>query len=102
MKDKIYCGIYKDKYGGMTSIGSLIKDAWLFGIIPETETCEGWTNSQFERLQLEVGKAWEQYGLLASHLPPELRERHQRIHDQAIERAREMGWDPDTDLSDES
>ena len=50
VKDKVYCGIHNDKYGGMTSIGSIVKDAWLFGLLPETESCEGWTNAQFEKL----------------------------------------------------
>ena len=102
VKDKVYCGIHNDKYGGMTSIGSIVKDAWLFGLLPETESCEGWTNAQFEKLQQDIAKAWDQYGLLVGNLPAELRERHHRIHDEAIQRARAMGWDPDTELSDES
>ena len=102
VKEKTYCGIHNDKYGGMTNVGGLIKDAWIFGIIPETESCEGWTAGQLDQLQQDVAKAWDQYGLLVGNLPPELRERHQRIHDAAIERARAMGWDPDSDISDES
>ena len=102
MKPKTYCGIHNDKYGGMTAVGSLIKDAWLFGLLPETETCEGWTNSQFDQLQQQVAEARDRYGLLVGSLPTELRERHRRIHDEAIRRAREKGWDPDADLSDEA
>ncbi|MEZ5449557.1 MAG: hypothetical protein R3E89_11405 [Thiolinea sp.] len=31
-----------DLNGGMTTIGKMIRDAWLFDLIPETETCENW------------------------------------------------------------
>ena len=40
--DKRYVGIDKDINGGMTTTGKIIRDAWIFGILPETETCEGW------------------------------------------------------------
>jgi hypothetical protein len=40
------------------------------------------------------------YGLLASRLPPELRERHARIYAAAVVRAREEGWNPELDDED--
>ena len=42
-KDKRSLGIHKESRGGMTPTGNIVRDAWVFGIIPETEACEGWT-----------------------------------------------------------
>lgn len=95
---KIYEGIDKDVFGGMTPNGTLIRDAWVFGLLPETETCAGWTADQFQLLYDRVYHAWQPYGHLASKLPPDLAERHQRIHGAAIARARELGWS--AELSD--
>ncbi|MCI0504910.1 MAG: hypothetical protein L0Z73_02250 [Gammaproteobacteria bacterium] len=97
---KTYEGIHNDYYGGMTPTGSIIKDAWLFELLPEEETCEGWTAAQMQTLYERVYAAWEPYGHMVSLLPDELQQRHQRIHDAAVTRARELGWDPD--LSDET
>lgn len=94
-KTKIYQGIDQDPKGGMNPTGNIIRDAWVFGIIPETETCAGWAVQGIEALYDKVTKAWEPYGHLASRLPPELRARHQRIYDAAVARARAEGWDPE-------
>ena len=91
--DQIYAGIFDDKYGGMTHLGQIVKDAWVFGVIPETETCQGWTPAQMQILYDKVSAAWEQYAHLPSHLPPDLFARHARIHDEAVVRARAQGWD---------
>lgn len=101
MKRQIYEGIHKDKYGGMTALGAIVKDAWIFGIIPETETCEGWDLARIQLIYDQVAQARERYGYRVSDLPPEIQERHERIHREAIERARKLGWNPDADLSDE-
>jgi len=90
---KVYQGIHNDSYGGMTPTGNIIRDAWVFGIIPEDETCEGWLVGGIEDLYDKVSAAWKPYGHLVSQLPPELRERHKRIYDAAIARAKELGWD---------
>ena len=37
-KPSTYIGIDKDLQGGMTTIGKIIRDAWVFGILPETQT----------------------------------------------------------------
>lgn len=79
----------------MTPTGNIIRDAWVFGIIPETETCAGWTAQGIQDLYDKVTAAWAPYGHLASRLPPELRERHERIYRAAIERARAQGWNPE-------
>jgi len=90
--NKLYEGIDKDVFGGMSPNGTLIRDAWVFGLLPETETCAGWTPDQFQVLYDRVHLAWEPYGHLVSKLPSDLAERHQRIHGAAIARARELGW----------
>ena len=95
MKQKIYPGIDQDPKGAMNPTGNVIRDAWVFGIIPENETCAGWTVQGIDALYDKVTKAWEPYGHLASNLPEELRERHQRIYDAAVANARESGWDPE-------
>ena len=100
-KSKIYEGLDKDQTGAMNPTGNIIRDAWVFGIIPETETCAGWTVQGIEALYDKVTAAWEPYGHLVSNLPPELREKHQRIYSAAVDHARELGWDPDHELENE-
>ena len=91
-KDKIYAGIHNDEYGGMTPTGNIIKDAWVFEIIPEEQTCEGWSLPRIQELYDRVTDAWAPYGHLVSKLPKELAERHARIYDAAIKEARDKGW----------
>ena len=88
-----YVGVDNDLFGGMTSIGKTIRDAWVFELIPETETCEGWNLAGIDALYQKVNAEWDKYGCLVSHLPKELFERHQRIHNEAVKKARELGWD---------
>lgn len=91
---KLYAGLFDDKYGGMTRLGQIVKDAWVFGLIPESETCKGWTLGQMESLYDKVWVQWEKHAHVPSRLPPDLAARHARIHDEAIVRARSLGWDP--------
>ena len=100
MKAKKYPGIHNDPKGAMNQTGNIIRDAWVFGLIPETETCEGWTAQRVSSLYDQVSQEWEKYGYAVSRLPTELRERHKRIYDEAITRAREKGWDPELDYDD--
>ncbi len=95
MKAKIYDGIDKDPHGAINPTGNIIRDAWVFEIIPETETCAGWSIQGIDHLYDKVSAAWEPYGNLVSNLPDELRKRHQRIYDEAISRARGLGWNPE-------
>ena len=92
MDTRIYPGIDKDRYGGTTDIGRIIRDAWVFGLIPETETGIGWTYSRVEALYDQVHAQWVKHGHLASQLPPELKERHEQIYAEAVARARVQGW----------
>ena len=96
-----YVGIDNDVNGGMTTIGKLIRDAWVFGILPETETCEGWNLAGIDALLDQVNAEWDKYGCLVSHLPEELYERHQRIHGEATKKAREAGWCGEHETDDE-
>lgn len=95
MELKKYMGIDKDPNGAMNPTGNIIRDAWLFGLIPDTETCEGWTVQGIDSLYDKVTAEWSKYGHLVSNLPPELRQRHQEIYDAAIAKARELGWNPE-------
>ncbi len=97
MQDKItYPGLHQDTHG-MTVLGRVVLDGWLFGLIPETEDCAGWDLQRMQKLMGQVEQVWDQYGNLPSRLPPELRERHAKLYDMATERARQRGWDPELD-----
>lgn len=96
-----YVGIHNDVRGGMTTIGKLVRDAWVFGLLPETETCEGWNLAGIDALLQKVNAEWDKYGCMVSYLPQELFERHQRIHGEWLEKARESGWSGETETDDE-
>ncbi len=92
---KIYVGLENDLNGGMTMIGNVIRDAWVFGILPETETCEGWAMSRIDAIHQQINAEWDKYGCMVSRLPDDLRARHKQIYDEAMARARTRGWNPD-------
>ena len=94
LASKLYVGIDNDHYGGMTPIGNIIKDAWLFGVLPETQTCENWTHGQLQVVHEKVKIEWDKYGCLVSNLPDDLQKQHAEINDRAVKKARELGWDP--------
>lgn len=93
--DQRYVGIDKEINGGMTDTGRIIRDAWVFGLIEESETCEGWLPQGIEDLWRKVQVEWEKYGYQVGRLPEELRERFMRIQNEAVRRARAEGWDPE-------
>lgn len=97
--DKKYVGIHNDANGGMTDTGKIIRDAWVFGLIPEEETCEGWMAQGIEDLWGKVNAEWEKYGFLVGNLPDELKQKYLRIQQDAIERARTSGWNPNNELA---
>lgn len=37
----IYAGFHEDTHG-ITMLGRIVLDAWLFGLIPREEDCAGW------------------------------------------------------------
>jgi len=96
-----YVGINNEVNGGMTNTGKIIRDAWVFGLIEESENCEGWKFSDVDALLDKVNKEWDKYGCLVSQLPPELAEKHKRIHDKAIETAKAAGWSGEIETDDE-
>jgi len=96
-----YVGIEHDVHGGMTVIGRMIRDAWVFSLIPETETCQHWNLAGVDALLQKVNAEWDKYGCLFSHLPPDLAKRHQRIHDEAIALARATGWSGELETDNE-
>jgi len=101
-KPNKYIGIHNDLNGGMTNIGKIIRDAWVFELIPETETCEGWNLGGIDALLQKVNVEWDKYGCLVSHLPKDLFDRHQKIHNEALEKARAAGWSGETETGDEA
>ena len=96
-----YIGINNEINGGMTTIGKIIRDAWVFELIPESQTCEGWTIQGIDALMDKVNKEWDKYGCLVRNLPEDLRERHERIHGEWIEKARAAGWSGEVETDDE-
>jgi len=96
-----YVGIDNDVNGGMTTIGKLIRDAWVFGLLEESETCEGWNFAGVDALLDKVNKEWDKHGCLVSHLPSDLFERHQKIHGEAVKLAKEAGWCGEVETEDE-
>lgn len=101
-KPQTYVGVDNDIQGGMTPIGKMIRDAWVFGVIEESQTCEGWNAAGIDALLEKVNKEWDKYGCLFSHLPPELQEKHERIHGAAIKEANESGWSGEAETDDEA
>ena len=97
-----YVGLDNDLFGGMTTIGKTIRDARVFGLIDEGETCEGWNMSRLDALNHQVNEEWDKYSSMVSNLPPELFERHQRIHGEAIKLAKQAGWTADVETEDEN
>lgn len=99
--DKPYVGIDKDRFGGMSDIGKVIRDAWVFGLIPEHETCAGWELASLEHLWQQVNAEWERYGFRVNALPEAMKQRYLLIHQQAIDRAIQAGWNAESDLEDD-
>ena len=100
MAEQFYVGIHDDDNGGLTHLGRIVRDAWVFGILPETETCAGWSTAQMQVLYEKVHEAWEPYAHLPSRLPNALRERHVAIYDEATKLAKSKGWDAELDEDD--
>ncbi|MDH5360865.1 MAG: hypothetical protein OEX03_09890 [Gammaproteobacteria bacterium] len=101
-KPGTYVGLDNEVMGGMTTIGKTIRDAWVFGLIEETETCAGWNLAGIDALLQKVNAEWDKYGCLVSHLPEDLRERHERIHGEAFEKAKAAGWSGEFETDDEN
>ncbi len=92
MTTRTYTGTEHDSQGGLTHLGRIVRDAWVFGLLPETETCVGWDAARMQGLYEQVYAAWEPYAHLPSRLPDGLRQRHEQLYSQAIAAARKQGW----------
>ena len=93
MTVQVYVGVDNDTNGGLTHLGRVVRDAWVFGLLPETETCVGWDAARLQNLYEQVYAAWEPYAHLPSRLPENMRLRHAQFYAQAISTARDEGWD---------
>lgn len=100
-KPDTYIGLHNEVNGGMTTIGKLVRDAKVFGLISDDETCEGWNFAGIDALLDKVNKEWDKYGCMVSHLPEELRQRHEAIHGVAIANAKAAGWCGEAETEDE-
>jgi hypothetical protein len=96
-----YVGIDNDINGGMTAIGKIIRDAWVFQLIEDSQTCEGWNLAGIDALLQKVNNEWDKYGCMVSNLPEALYLRHQIIHGEAVKRAKEVGWSGEFETGDE-
>jgi hypothetical protein len=92
--ENTYTGLHNDKHG-LTQLGRIVLDAWLFGLIPETEDCTSWPVGRMQSLMEQVQVEWDKYANLPSRLPPDLFRRHGELYEQAIRTARAKGWDPE-------
>ncbi len=90
-----YVGLDKEDNGGITMIGRIIRDAWVFGILQEGDNFAGKTGIDLQILMEKVNEAWAPYGQLPSQLTPELAARHGKIYAKAIAEAKANGWDPE-------
>ncbi|NQY51885.1 MAG: hypothetical protein HRT91_04285 [Piscirickettsiaceae bacterium] len=100
-RSRKYVGINNEIMGGMTPIGKVIRDSWVFGLISEDETCEGWDAASIDALLQKLNIEWDKYGCLVRYLPEELSERHQRIHSAAINMAIDQGWSGEYEIHNE-
>ena len=89
-----YVGFHNDKHG-ITQLGRIVLDGWLFDFIPQTEDCAGWSVGQMQVLMEKIESEWDKYGNLPSRLPSELRQRHAEIYARATALARKKGWNPE-------
>jgi len=89
-----YIGFHNDHHG-ITQLGRIVLDGWVFGFIPETEDCTGWDLGRMQLLMDKISKEWDKYDTLPSRLPPELQQRHTEIYAKAMSDARTKGWNPE-------
>jgi len=67
------------------------------GIIPETETCEGWMPQGLEDLWKKFNAEWERCGFLVNRLPDDLCERFMCIQAEVFAEAKAAGRKPGED-----
>lgn len=57
--ERTYVGIDNNQFGDMTALSGLVKVALIFGLLPESQTCEGWTHAAMEALGEKVRREWQ-------------------------------------------
>jgi hypothetical protein len=60
-----------------------------------------WDVGRMQMLYDKTTELWAQYNFRVSDLPPDIRARHARIHHEAMVRARELGWIPDSMIGED-
>ncbi len=100
MTNQLYVGVHQDKNNGLTHLGRMVRDAWVFGILAESETCAGWSGEQMQNLYEKVHAAWEPYAHIPSRLPEDLQQCHTRIYGEAIATAKKQGWSAELEDDD--
>ncbi len=98
---RVYPGYDADPNYGMSQEAKLIRDAWAFGLLPETEKCEGWRADQFERLWEQVDAVWEKADFRVAKLPPEIQEKYMALQLEALKNAKAQGWEPEALLAND-
>ena len=58
--NKTYAGYNHDKHG-ITTMGRVVLDAWVFGFLPETEDCAGWDLGRMQVLMEKVETEWDKF-----------------------------------------
>jgi len=92
--EQTYPGLNNDKHG-LTQLGRIVLDGRLFGLIADSEDCNGWSMGRMQDLMERVQSKWDIYANLPGRLPPDLLKRHGQLYDKAIQTARAKGWDPE-------
>lgn len=95
MSGKVLYEGFNQESHGMTMLGRIVLDAWLFDLIPRGEDCKGWDLQRMQQLMDQVNAQWDRYGNLPSRLPTELLQKHTELYEWATRRARDLGWDPE-------
>ena len=89
-----YIGFHHDNHG-ITQLGRMVLDSWVFGILPESEDCTGWELGRMQLLMDKINAEWDKYSNLPSRLPPALQQRHTEIYAKAMGIAKTKGWNPE-------
>ena len=51
---QLYVDVDNDAQDGLTHLRRTVRDAWIFDILPETETCAGWDSARMQNLYEQV------------------------------------------------
>jgi hypothetical protein len=84
----------------LTETSRIILDAWVFEIIPASETCKDWDAAQLKTLANQVAAAWTPYGNEPGNLPDDLRTRRAMLYEHAKRHTENIDWDPNIDGDD--